>query len=281
MTLEVIWGSGSPFAWRVLLTLEVKGLGYEFAADPVLARRAALARASGAQPSRQGAGSARRRLRAVGIPGDHGLSRPQASRAAALRPLCGGDGADLEGDLRVRQLHVPARPPDRRACVRGRAARRGGRAGGGGGAAWRARPHGAGGVGTWLARRGAAQRRRPRGLSVRRGAAARRRQGGRPPDGIGPSATGRALPGARGLAPARHRPCPATRAPIRRTGAKRPEAGWSPRCPWHKSCHAARYCRLALQRPSLRPAWRVRGPHSQIPPSRPSPITRRRALSTI
>ena len=29
MMLEVIWGSGSPFAWRVLLTLEVKGLGYE------------------------------------------------------------------------------------------------------------------------------------------------------------------------------------------------------------------------------------------------------------
>jgi glutathione S-transferase len=29
MTLEVIWGSGSPYAWRVLLTLEVKGLGYE------------------------------------------------------------------------------------------------------------------------------------------------------------------------------------------------------------------------------------------------------------
>ena len=29
MTLEVIWGSGSPYAWRVLLTLEVKGLSYE------------------------------------------------------------------------------------------------------------------------------------------------------------------------------------------------------------------------------------------------------------
>ena len=29
MTLEVIWGSGSPFSWRVLLTLEVKGLRYE------------------------------------------------------------------------------------------------------------------------------------------------------------------------------------------------------------------------------------------------------------
>ena len=29
MTLEVIWGSGSPYAWRVLLTLEVKGLRYE------------------------------------------------------------------------------------------------------------------------------------------------------------------------------------------------------------------------------------------------------------
>jgi glutathione S-transferase len=29
MTLEVIWGSGSPYAWRVLLTLELKGLSYE------------------------------------------------------------------------------------------------------------------------------------------------------------------------------------------------------------------------------------------------------------
>lgn len=29
MTLEVYWGSGSPFAWRVLLTLEVKQLPYQ------------------------------------------------------------------------------------------------------------------------------------------------------------------------------------------------------------------------------------------------------------
>jgi glutathione S-transferase len=29
MALEVYWGSGSPFAWRVLLTLEVKRLDYE------------------------------------------------------------------------------------------------------------------------------------------------------------------------------------------------------------------------------------------------------------
>jgi glutathione S-transferase len=29
MTLEVIWGSGSPYAWRVLLTLELKRLSYE------------------------------------------------------------------------------------------------------------------------------------------------------------------------------------------------------------------------------------------------------------
>ena len=29
MTLEVIWGSGSPYAWRVLLALEAKGLSYE------------------------------------------------------------------------------------------------------------------------------------------------------------------------------------------------------------------------------------------------------------
>lgn len=29
MAIELYWGSGSPFAWRVLLALEVKGLTYE------------------------------------------------------------------------------------------------------------------------------------------------------------------------------------------------------------------------------------------------------------
>jgi len=29
MTLEIFWGSGSPFAWRVLLGAEIKGLAYE------------------------------------------------------------------------------------------------------------------------------------------------------------------------------------------------------------------------------------------------------------
>lgn len=29
MAIEFYWGSGSPFAWRVMLTLEVKGLAYE------------------------------------------------------------------------------------------------------------------------------------------------------------------------------------------------------------------------------------------------------------
>ena len=29
MALTLYWGSGSPFAWRVMLTLEVKGLNYE------------------------------------------------------------------------------------------------------------------------------------------------------------------------------------------------------------------------------------------------------------
>jgi glutathione S-transferase len=29
MTLELYWGSGSPFAWRVMLTLEVKNLVYQ------------------------------------------------------------------------------------------------------------------------------------------------------------------------------------------------------------------------------------------------------------
>src|SRR3990167_4669598 len=29
MAIELYWGSGSPFAWRVMLTLEVKRLKYE------------------------------------------------------------------------------------------------------------------------------------------------------------------------------------------------------------------------------------------------------------
>jgi glutathione S-transferase len=29
MSIELYWGSGSPFAWRVMLTLEIKGLPYE------------------------------------------------------------------------------------------------------------------------------------------------------------------------------------------------------------------------------------------------------------
>ena len=29
MALELYWGSGSPFAWRVMLSLEVKRLSYE------------------------------------------------------------------------------------------------------------------------------------------------------------------------------------------------------------------------------------------------------------
>jgi glutathione S-transferase len=29
MAIELYWGSGSPFAWRVMLTLEVKGLDYQ------------------------------------------------------------------------------------------------------------------------------------------------------------------------------------------------------------------------------------------------------------
>ncbi|HYY24013.1 MAG TPA: glutathione S-transferase family protein, partial [Candidatus Udaeobacter sp.] len=29
MAIELYWGSGSPFAWRAMLTLEVKGLTYE------------------------------------------------------------------------------------------------------------------------------------------------------------------------------------------------------------------------------------------------------------
>ena len=101
MTIEVIWGSGSPYAWRVLLTLEVKGLTYKIAGDPVLEGRAARARASGAQSARQGAGAARGRLRAVEVARDDGLSRPAAARSAAVRQLGRGDRADLEGDRRL------------------------------------------------------------------------------------------------------------------------------------------------------------------------------------
>jgi glutathione S-transferase len=29
MALEIFWGSGSPFSWRVLLGAKIKGLEYE------------------------------------------------------------------------------------------------------------------------------------------------------------------------------------------------------------------------------------------------------------
>ena len=29
MAVEVFWATGSPFSWRVLLTLEIKGVPYE------------------------------------------------------------------------------------------------------------------------------------------------------------------------------------------------------------------------------------------------------------
>ena len=29
MALEIFWGSGSPYSWRVLLGAEIKGLSYD------------------------------------------------------------------------------------------------------------------------------------------------------------------------------------------------------------------------------------------------------------
>ena len=227
MTLEVIWGSGSPFAWRVLLTLEVKGLGYEL-------RLIQFSREEQRSPEHLALNP--RGKVPVLRDGDYVLSESLAIMAYLDRkhpePPLFGRSAEEKGLIwkaisECDNYSVPACPSDCRARVRRRAARRGGRAGGGGGAAWRARPHGAGRVGKRMARRRAAQRRRPRGLSVRRGALRAADKEAVRPLGLGFLPLAQRYRRSRTGASA-SRPCPAARGPIRRIGAKRPEAGWSP-----------------------------------------------------
>jgi len=58
--------SGSPYSWRVLLTLEVKRLAYNLAAAGSLEGGAEEAGISGSEPARQGADAQEQRLRCCG-----------------------------------------------------------------------------------------------------------------------------------------------------------------------------------------------------------------------
>ena len=60
MAIELYWGSGSPFAWRVMLTLEVKGLAYESKLLEFSKQRAQNAGLSAAQSAWQSADAQRR-----------------------------------------------------------------------------------------------------------------------------------------------------------------------------------------------------------------------------
>ena len=62
MAIELYWGSGSPFAWRVMLTLEVKGLAYESKLLEFSKQATQNAELSTAQSAWQSADAQRRRL---------------------------------------------------------------------------------------------------------------------------------------------------------------------------------------------------------------------------
>ena len=223
MTIEVIWGSGSPYAWRVLLTLEVKGLPYELRliqfsrgdhrspehlalnprgkvpvlrdGDFVLSESLAImAYLDRNIPSRRSSAALQEETGLIWKAIFEFQSYVARSPNGIVVPAFGGrplDAADMQAA--AGGLHGELGRMEEAASARG-----------------------------WL-RPGASQRRRPRGLSVRRGALARRRQGGCALHGLGlsarwPSATRRSRTGARAS-----RPCRAMRGPIRRTGAKPPE----------------------------------------------------------
>jgi glutathione S-transferase len=152
MTLEVIWGSGSPYAWRVLLTLEVKGLSYE-------SRLIQFSRGDHRSPEHL-ALSPRGKVPVL-RDGDYVLSESLAIMAYLDRkhsepPIFGGS-AEETGLIwkAIFEFESYVFPLANRIIVSafGGTARRGGHAGGRERAARRARPHGAGRVGTRLARR--------------------------------------------------------------------------------------------------------------------------------
>ena len=144
MTIEVIWGSGSPYAWRVLLTLEVKGLPYE-------SRLIQFSRGDHRSPEHLALNP--RGKVPVLRDGDYVLSESLAIMAYLDRkhpePPLFGSSAEETGLIwkAIFEFQSYVAPLAERIVVpafRDPTARRRRHAGGRGRAAWRARPHGAG-----------------------------------------------------------------------------------------------------------------------------------------
>ncbi len=108
MAIEVYWGSGSPFAWRVLLALEYKRLPYvshllQFSKQEHKSPQMLALNSRGTRPGAQG-----RRLRVLRVARDPLLPRSQVSATADLRAHPGGSRHHHAGDLRVPGVHRAA-----------------------------------------------------------------------------------------------------------------------------------------------------------------------------
>ena len=104
MAIELYWGSGSPFAWRVMLTLEVKKLAYESKLLEFSKGEHKTPAYLQLNPTRQSADPQRRRICRLRIDRDHGLPRSQISRSAALRQNARGNRFNLANDIGMRIL---------------------------------------------------------------------------------------------------------------------------------------------------------------------------------
>ncbi len=104
MAIELYWGSGSPFAWRVMLALEIKKLAYESKLLEFSKGEHKTPAYLHAQSTGQSADPQRRRLCRLRIDRDHGLPRSQISRAAALRQNARGNRFNLADDIGMRIL---------------------------------------------------------------------------------------------------------------------------------------------------------------------------------
>ena len=78
--IELYWGSGSPYSWRVLLALEYKRLPYESHLLQFSKQEHKSPQMLRMNPARPRAGAQGRRLRRVRVARLPGLPRPQVSR---------------------------------------------------------------------------------------------------------------------------------------------------------------------------------------------------------
>ena len=105
MAIDLYWSSGSPFSWRVLLALELKGLSYNSHLLHLDLQEQKAPQMLAMNPRGRAAGAARRRLRGVRVGGSALLPGPQVSGPAHLRQVGGRGRRDPAGDRRIPDVH--------------------------------------------------------------------------------------------------------------------------------------------------------------------------------